>query len=122
MLPGAARAAGVDPLAWLTDVFARVASTPQSQLEVLPSDWKGLNQPAAAPQPYRSARWSPRQGAYRVLTIEAMAKSSPGLPSCASTEPGTPFKHSDFAHEPVVVRTTWLDGYPRYLALLRINP
>ena len=39
----------VDPLAWLADVLARIASTPLSRLpELLPWEWKKLNQPAAA--------------------------------------------------------------------------
>jgi transposase len=39
----------VDPLAWLADVLARIAGTPQSRLlELLPWEWKTLNQPEAA--------------------------------------------------------------------------
>jgi transposase len=40
----------IDPLAWLADVLARIAGTPQSRLaELLPWEWKRLNQqPAAA--------------------------------------------------------------------------
>ena len=38
----------VDPLAWLADVLARIAGTPQSRLvELLPWEWKQLNQPTA---------------------------------------------------------------------------
>ena len=34
----------VDPLVWLADVLARIASTPQSRLlELLPWEWKRLN-------------------------------------------------------------------------------
>jgi transposase len=39
----------VDPLAWLADVLARIAGLPQSRLpELLPWEWKKLNQRAAA--------------------------------------------------------------------------
>jgi transposase len=39
----------VDPLAWLADVLTRIASAPLSRLpELLPWEWKKLNQPAAA--------------------------------------------------------------------------
>ena len=39
----------VDPLAWLADVLARIAGTPQSRLvELLPWEWKRLNPQAAA--------------------------------------------------------------------------
>ena len=39
----------VDPLAWLADVLARIAGTPQSRLvELLPWEWKRLNQQSAA--------------------------------------------------------------------------
>jgi transposase len=39
----------VNPLAWLADVLARIAGTPQCRLvELLPWEWKRLNQQAAA--------------------------------------------------------------------------
>ena len=39
----------VDPQAWLADVFARIASLPQSRLhELLPWEWKKLRLQAAA--------------------------------------------------------------------------
>ncbi|MFC1458487.1 IS66 family transposase [Microvirga arabica] len=39
----------VDPLAWLADVLARIAGTPQSRLhELLPWEWKSINQQAVA--------------------------------------------------------------------------
>jgi transposase len=39
----------VDPLAWLADVLARIADTPQSRLpELLPWEWKGSHLRAAA--------------------------------------------------------------------------
>ena len=39
----------VDPLAWLADVLARIAGTPQSRLpELLPWEWKSMNQQAVA--------------------------------------------------------------------------
>jgi hypothetical protein len=39
----------VDPQAWLADVFARIASLPQSRLhELLPWQWKTLRLHAAA--------------------------------------------------------------------------
>jgi transposase len=42
-LIGTARLNGVDPLAWLTDVLARIADLPQSRLrELLPWEWKHL--------------------------------------------------------------------------------
>jgi len=45
-----ARLNDVDPQAWLADVFARIAAIPQTRLhELLPWNWKRLNQaPAAA--------------------------------------------------------------------------
>ncbi|MFZ0849347.1 MAG: IS66 family transposase, partial [Hyphomicrobiaceae bacterium] len=46
---GTAKLNEVDPLAWLADVLARIAGTPQSRLvEPLPWEWKRLNQQAAA--------------------------------------------------------------------------
>ena len=40
---------GIDPLAWLADVLARIASLPQSRLhELLPWEWKRLTMRAAA--------------------------------------------------------------------------
>ena len=49
-LIGTAKLNDIDPLAWLADVLARIASTPRSRLpELLPWEWKKLNQqPAAA--------------------------------------------------------------------------
>ena len=42
---GTARLNGVDPLAWFTDVLARIAEIPQSQLhELLPWNWKAARQ------------------------------------------------------------------------------
>ena len=42
-LIGTARLNGVDPLAWLTDVLARIADLPQSRLhELLPWEWTHL--------------------------------------------------------------------------------
>lgn len=39
----------VDPLAWLTDVLARIADIPQSRLpELLPWEWKNINPKALA--------------------------------------------------------------------------
>ena len=39
----------VDPLAWLANVLARIADMPQSRLlELLPWEWKKLNQQAPA--------------------------------------------------------------------------
>jgi hypothetical protein len=39
----------VDPLAWLADVLARIAGTPQGRLhELLPWEWKSINQQAVA--------------------------------------------------------------------------
>ena len=38
-LIGTAKLNNVDPQAWLADVLARIAETPQSQLEELPSNW-----------------------------------------------------------------------------------
>ena len=39
----------VDPLAWLADVLARIADTPQSQLhQLLPWEWKKPGLQAAA--------------------------------------------------------------------------
>jgi transposase len=44
-LIGTARLNGVDPLAWLTDVLARIADLPQARLhELLPWNWKALQQ------------------------------------------------------------------------------
>jgi hypothetical protein len=44
-----ARLNDVDPLAWLADVLARIAAIPQSRLlELLPWEWKVLNQQQAA--------------------------------------------------------------------------
>lgn len=44
-LIGTARLNGIDPLAWLTDVLARIADLPQSQLhELLPWEWKRLRE------------------------------------------------------------------------------
>ena len=46
-----ARLNGVDPLAWLTDVLARIADLPQSRLsELLPWNWKALQHAAQAQQ------------------------------------------------------------------------
>jgi transposase len=43
-----ARLNGVDPLAWLTDVLARIADLPQGRLhELLPWEWKVLRQDGA---------------------------------------------------------------------------
>jgi hypothetical protein len=40
---------GVDPLAWLADVLARIAEMPQGRLhELLPWEWKQLNLQAVA--------------------------------------------------------------------------
>lgn len=40
---------GVDPLAWLADVLARIAALPQSRLhELLPWEWKRLQPQAVA--------------------------------------------------------------------------
>jgi transposase len=48
-LLGTAKLNDVDPLAWLADVLARIASTSLSRLpELLPWEWKRLNQQAAA--------------------------------------------------------------------------
>ncbi len=45
---GTARLNGVDPLAWFTDVLARIADIPQSQLhELLPWNWKAAQQAKA---------------------------------------------------------------------------
>ena len=39
----------IDPLAWLADVLARIAGTPQSRLyELLPWEWKSPNPQAVA--------------------------------------------------------------------------
>jgi hypothetical protein len=39
----------IDPLAWLADVLSRIAAIPQSRLlELLPWEWKVLNQQQAA--------------------------------------------------------------------------
>jgi hypothetical protein len=39
----------VDPLAWLTDVLARIADIPQSRLpQLLPWEWKNFNPKALA--------------------------------------------------------------------------
>ena len=44
-LIGTAKLNGVDPLAWLTDVLARIADLPQARLhELLPWNWKALQQ------------------------------------------------------------------------------
>lgn len=44
-----AKLSDVDPQAWLTDVFARIASLPQGRLHELPPwEWKRLRLPAAA--------------------------------------------------------------------------
>jgi transposase len=44
-LIGTARLNGVDPLAWLTDVLARIADLPQARLhELLPWNWKASQQ------------------------------------------------------------------------------
>ena len=44
-LINSARLNGVDPLAWLTEVLARIADLPQAQLhELLPWNWKALQQ------------------------------------------------------------------------------
>ncbi len=44
-LIGTAKLNGVDPLAWLTDVLARIADLPQARLHELPPwNWKGLQQ------------------------------------------------------------------------------
>jgi transposase len=38
----------IDPLAWLADALARIADIPQGRLpELLPRNWKSLNQKAA---------------------------------------------------------------------------
>ena len=48
-LLGTAKLNAIDPLAWLADVLARIAGTPQSRLfELLPWEWKRLNPQAAA--------------------------------------------------------------------------
>jgi transposase len=45
----AASSIDIDPLAWLAEVLARIASTPRSRLpELLPWEWKKLNRRAAA--------------------------------------------------------------------------
>jgi len=45
---GTARLNGVDPLAWFTDVLARIADIPQNQLhELLPWNWKAAQQAKA---------------------------------------------------------------------------
>jgi transposase len=45
-LIGTVRLNGVDPLAWLADVLARIADLPQSRLhELLPWTWKRLREP-----------------------------------------------------------------------------
>jgi hypothetical protein len=42
---GSARLNGIDPLAWFTDVLARIADIPQGQLhELLPWNWKATQQ------------------------------------------------------------------------------
>lgn len=42
---GTARHNDVDPLAWFTDVLARIADIPQSRLhELLPWNWKAAQQ------------------------------------------------------------------------------
>jgi hypothetical protein len=42
---GTARLNDVDPLAWFTDVLARIADIPQSRLhELLPWNWKAAQQ------------------------------------------------------------------------------
>ncbi len=44
---GTARLNDVDPLAWFTDVLARIADIPQNRLDqLLPWDWKNAQQQA----------------------------------------------------------------------------
>ncbi len=44
-LIGTAKLNGIDPLAWLADVLARIADMPQSRLEeLLPWNWKAAQQ------------------------------------------------------------------------------
>ena len=44
-----AKLSGVDPLAWLADVLARIAGMPQGRLhELLPWNWKQLTLQKAA--------------------------------------------------------------------------
>ena len=48
-LIGTAKLNDVDPQAWLADVLARIADTPQSQLaELLPWNWKAQSARLAA--------------------------------------------------------------------------
>ena len=49
-LIGTAKLNNIDPQAWLADVFARIADTPQSRPhELLPGHWKAEQQHAIAP-------------------------------------------------------------------------
>jgi hypothetical protein len=59
----------IDPLAWLADVLARIAGTPQSRLyELLPWEWKSPNR----------KRWPPDDGGDLACLYHRLCRSDAG--------------------------------------------